>query len=251
MGGNCILTLSYSPNFSSSQFSLKKILPIKKNDAEMLTRDDIQFDLLDAIFKDSTKAFTDPTGKITKLTFSELYIGALHQSSRCSKVLKDKMKETPAFATELAKISLLANVGRINTTMACAYPKLMTFASYLTASHKIVFPEMKTALRTYHPVPSLQKTDGNLQDAPRIKNCLKAALLPSEQRDGPPTSLAEVLDRLVRLPLTFSSVDRKPSCQQRGGRRPPTSIVSLIFVMSNQTTVSSMAAVPQFKRTPK
>lgn len=56
---------------------------------------------------------------------------------------------------------------------------------------------MKTALRTYHPVPSLQKTDGNLQDAPRIKNCLKSALLPDEMRDGPPTSLAEVLERLV------------------------------------------------------
>lgn len=107
---------------SSSQFSLKKTLPIKKNDAEMLTRDDIQFDLLDAIFRDSTKAFTDPTAPEDsgRLTFSELYISALNQSSRCSKVLKDKMKDTPAFATELAKISLLANVGRINTTMACA-----------------------------------------------------------------------------------------------------------------------------------
>lgn len=29
------------------------------------------------------------------------------------------MVDTPAFAIELAKISLLTNVGRINTTMAC------------------------------------------------------------------------------------------------------------------------------------
>jgi hypothetical protein len=29
------------------------------------------------------------------------------------------MVETPAFAIEFAKISLLTNVGRINTTMAC------------------------------------------------------------------------------------------------------------------------------------
>ena len=105
---------------SSSQFSLKKIVPIKKNDAEMLTRHDIQYDLLDAIFSDQTRVFTDPSGGgDKKLTFSELYIGALWASSKCSKVLKDKMKETPAFALELGKISLLANVGRINTTMAC------------------------------------------------------------------------------------------------------------------------------------
>ncbi|KAI5122351.1 hypothetical protein M0805_004109 [Coniferiporia weirii] len=187
---------------SSSQFSLKKILPIKKNDAEMLTRQDIQFDLLDAIFSDTTRVFTDPTPGNTskKLSFSELYIDALRRSSKCSKVLKDKMDETPAFAIELGKISLLANVGRINTTMA-------------------FFPEMRTALRTYHPVPSLQKTSGNLQDAPRIKNCLKAALLPSEQRRSPPSSLAAVLEKL------------------RLGTKPPTSIVNLIFIMSNQTTL--------------
>ncbi len=89
----------------------------------MLTRDDIQFDLLDSIFSDPTKAFTDQTGgkSSSKITFSQLYINALYQSNKCSKVLKDKMKETPAFAIELAKISLLANVGRINTTMACAH----------------------------------------------------------------------------------------------------------------------------------
>ncbi|KAH8110651.1 hypothetical protein DFH11DRAFT_1619459 [Phellopilus nigrolimitatus] len=187
---------------SSSQFSLKKSLPIKKNDAEMLTRRDIQFDLLDAIFSDTTKVFTDqmPGNATKKISFSELYINALYQSHKCSKVLKDKMKETPAFAVELGKISLLANVGRINTTMA-------------------FFPEMRTALRTYHPVPSLQKTDGNLQDAPRIKNCLKAALLPSEQRKSPPASLADVLEKL------------------RVGAKPPTSIVNLIFIMANQTTL--------------
>jgi hypothetical protein len=60
-----------------------------------------------------------------------------------------------------------------------------------------VFPEMKTALRTYHPVPSLQKTDGNAQDAPRIKNCLKAALLPSEAKGVPPSSPEEILEKGV------------------------------------------------------
>lgn len=69
-----------------------------------------------------------------------------------------------------------------------------------------VFPEMKTALRTYHPVPSLQKTDGNAQDAPRIKNCLKAAVLPSEQKSAPPSTPDEVLAKLVRFSSLFSPV---------------------------------------------
>ena len=110
-------------NFSRSnlQFSFKKILPIKKNDAEMLTRLDIQFDLLDAIFSDTTKVFTDqrPGNASNKVCFKDLYINSLYQSPRCSKVLKDKMKETPAFALEFGKIALLTNIGRINTTMAC------------------------------------------------------------------------------------------------------------------------------------
>ena len=58
---------------------------------------------------------------------------------------------------------------------------------------------MKTALRSYHPVPSLQKTDGNVQDAPRIKNCLKAAFLPGEQKSAPPSTPADILARAVRV----------------------------------------------------
>ena len=34
------------------------------------------------------------------------------------------MLDTPEFAVEFAKIALLTNVGRINTTMACAYAVL-------------------------------------------------------------------------------------------------------------------------------
>ena len=99
----------------------RKALPIKRNDAEPLTREDVQFDLLNHIFSDAKAVFTNPMpGKSTaKVTFSELYVSALYNSSKCSKVLKDKMVDTPAFAIELAKISLLTNVGRINTTMAC------------------------------------------------------------------------------------------------------------------------------------
>ena len=69
-----------------------------------------------------------------------------------------------------------------------------------------VFPEMKTALRSYHPVPSLQKTDGNLQDAPRIKNCLKAALLPFEARGSPPSTPHAILENAVsQMTLSHAS----------------------------------------------
>ncbi|KAF8167910.1 hypothetical protein B0H34DRAFT_683630 [Crassisporium funariophilum] len=175
----------------------RKALPIKRNDAEPLTREDVQFDLLQYLFNDSNIVFTNPlSGKHPKMSFGDLYISALYNSSKCSKVLKEKMLETPLFSIEFAKISLLTNVGRINTTMA-------------------FFPEMKTALRTYHPVPSLQKTDGNAQDAPRIKNCLKAALLASELKAAPPSTPEEVLEK------------------RRAGLKPPTSVVNLIFVLAN------------------
>ncbi|KAK2461765.1 hypothetical protein APHAL10511_006228 [Amanita phalloides] len=175
----------------------RKALPIKKNDADPLTRKDLQYDMLEYIFTDKTAVFTSPLpDKTDKMTFRDLYVSTVYNSSKCSKVLKEKMVDTPAFAIELAKLSLLTNVGRINTTMA-------------------FFPEMKTALRTYHPVPSLQKTDGNAQDAPRIKNCLKAALLPSEAKGVPASTPEEILDK------------------SRVGLRPPTSVVNLIFVLAN------------------
>ncbi|KAI0778026.1 hypothetical protein BD413DRAFT_466831 [Trametes elegans] len=187
------------------QYLGRKTLPIKRADAEPLTREDLQYDLLYYIFTDTTKAFVDylaPTRPI--VNFCDLYVNALYNSPKCSKVLKDKMVETPAFAIEFAKIALLTNVGRINTTMA-------------------FFPEMKTALRSYHPVPSLQKTDGNLQDAPRIKNCLKAALLPFEFKNPPPSSPAEIIEKA------------------RAGQIPPTSVVNLIFVLSNSNHAMTVA----------
>ena len=87
----------------------------------MLTREDVQFDFLDAVFSDTTRVFTDqrPGHSDGKVTFSEMYINSIQEAGRCTKAQRDKMKESPAFAIELAKVSLLINVGRINTTMAC------------------------------------------------------------------------------------------------------------------------------------
>lgn len=116
----------------SPQYLGRKTLPIKRADAEPLTREDIQYDLLFYIFADPTKAFVDYMAPGQPLVnFCDLYVNALFNSSKCSKVLKDKMVETPEFAIEFAKIALLTNVGRINTTMACKSP------SFCASGHPI------------------------------------------------------------------------------------------------------------------
>lgn len=85
-----------------------------------MTRADLQYDLLYFIFADSNRVFVDAMAPNSPLVnFCDLYVNALFNSTKCSKVLKDKMVETPDFAIEFAKIALLTNVGRINTTMAC------------------------------------------------------------------------------------------------------------------------------------
>ncbi|OCH96564.1 hypothetical protein OBBRIDRAFT_765432 [Obba rivulosa] len=182
----------------------RKHLAVKHYDGEPLTRVDLQYDFLHHLFTNPQAVFTDPYKTLhgdppgTKVTFRDLYVNSLIHSPRCSKALRDKLTDTPEFGTEFAMMSLLSNVGRINTTMA-------------------FFPEMRTALRTYHPVPSLQKTDGNLQDAPRIKNILKSCLLENESQ-GTYCTPADVLNR------------------SRTGHVPPTSIVNLIFVFASHAT---------------
>ncbi|RDX56041.1 hypothetical protein OH76DRAFT_592667 [Lentinus brumalis] len=199
------------PSASSSQH--KKNLAVKRQDGEPLTRVDLQYDLLYSIFTDRNAVFTDPYTTIrgdpagTKVTFRDLYVNALIHSPRCSKASRDKIREAPDFGNEFAMISLLSNVGRINTTMA-------------------FFPEMKTALRTYHPVPALQRTNGNLQDAPRIKNILKTCFLPDEAQ-GMVTTPNDVLAR------------------SRSGKVPPTSIVNLIFVLASHSTIARAHFAPR------
>ena len=85
------------------------------------------------IFADSSRVFADSMAPGTPLVnFCDLYVNALFNSTKCSKVLKDKMVETPDFAIEFAKISLLTNVGRINTTMACERRSFPLFFEILT-----------------------------------------------------------------------------------------------------------------------
>ncbi|KAI0778016.1 hypothetical protein BD413DRAFT_600858 [Trametes elegans] len=190
---------------SGSHSHHRKALAVKRADGEPLTRVDLQYDMLNHIFMDKHAVFTDPFTTIrgdpprTKVTFRDLYVNALIHSPRCSKASRDKIRESPEFGNEFAMISLLSNVGRINTTMA-------------------FFPEMKTALRTYHPVPALQRSNGNLQDAPRIKNILKSCSLP-EETNGMVSTPADVLKR------------------SEAGNVPPTSIVNLLFIFASHATV--------------
>jgi Ino eighty subunit 1 len=131
---------------SSSSFARRKAFAIKHQEAEPLNRRDLQYDFLYHIFAAPERVFTDPTlpspsplplppkeqeqeqekekgdGELLEggmVTFRDLYVHALMSSPRCSKALREKMQETPEFATDFAKMSLLANVGRVNTTMTC------------------------------------------------------------------------------------------------------------------------------------
>ena len=121
------------PASPSSSFARRKAFAIKHREAEPLTRRDLQYDLLHHIFSAQERVFTDPSPWSslssssskderrggTTVTFRDLYVHALMDSPRCSKALREKMQETPEFATDFAKMSLLANVGRVNTTMTC------------------------------------------------------------------------------------------------------------------------------------
>ncbi|KAF9015361.1 hypothetical protein BDQ17DRAFT_1418437 [Cyathus striatus] len=175
---------------------------IKRADGEPLTRADIQYDILHHIFTDTHRVFTDPyplpgEARKSKLSFRDLYIKSIANSPKSTKALRDKMSDSPSFAEDFAMLGLLVNVGRINTTMS-------------------FFPEMKTTIRTYHPIPSLQRTNGNLQDAPRIKHILKTGLLEDEAQ-SPPTTPLNLLSRI------------------KEGHIPSTSVTNLIFILSNHT----------------
>jgi Ino eighty subunit 1 len=74
---------------------------------------------------------------------------------------------------------------------------------------------MKTAIRTYHPIPALQKTNGNLQDAPRIKNILKSCLLDGESKAGVPSTPVDILSRSVRPHLLHLKSGLKGICRDR------------------------------------
>ncbi|KEI41842.1 uncharacterized protein L969DRAFT_91323 [Mixia osmundae IAM 14324] len=186
--------------------------PMLLADGQALTRHDIQFDLLAQIFSNVHFRFTPPSyaDLNTALfptdrtwSFAELYLDCICNSPKATKTLKDKMAESQDFAVNFGKTGLLLNVGRINTTLA-------------------FYHEMKTLMRTYHPIPAFQIdhfTAKHLQDTPRLKTQLKAATLESERAKGaaPPANLREVAMRAA------------------AGHRPPTSVIELIFLLNTES----------------
>lgn len=185
----------------SPVFSQKRTAAIKRADGEPLTRADIQYDVLYHIFHDTHNVFTDPfpsDGESpVKVCFLDLYIKTILHSPRATRALKDKIMVSREFAEDFGMLALLVNVGRVNTTMS-------------------FFPEMKTVIRTYHPIPVLQRTTGNLQDAPRIKNILKSTVLRNEA-GATPTTPTDIIERL------------------NDGHLPPTTVTNLIFVLANHS----------------
>jgi len=113
---------------ANKQQKEKKIIALKYLDGHPLTRQDLQYDLLQHIFTDPHQVFTNPyptnPGQTPqpKLTFRDLYLNTILHSPKCSRGPRDKALENQDFGTEFAKMSLLTNVGRINTTMACQSP---------------------------------------------------------------------------------------------------------------------------------
>ncbi|KAF7319978.1 hypothetical protein MKEN_00781700 [Mycena kentingensis (nom. inval.)] len=207
----------------------RKALPIKRGDAEPLTRVDVQYDLLKHIFDNTQAVFHSPTQKDKLVTFKQLYLDALYHSTKCSKVLKDKM--VGGIAATLALVHLrLDRVAlvrrRVRKDIALDQRREDKYhPSFLpgnedSAAHLPSCPVRDSCFRKLASLcatarRSLQKSDGNYQDAPRIKNCLKAALLASEYRIVPPSTPDEIL------------------AKRKSGQCPPTSVVNLIFVLSN------------------
>lgn len=179
---------------------------LKKADGEPFWRRDIQYDFLEALFEDETAVFTNSFPKSliptvnnnAKITFGELYVRTLAESTKCSRILKERLIRDKAMGKSVSKVCLLVNAGRMNTTINFV-------------------PEMRSSLRTYHSIPSLQADSATasskpLQDTPRLKSILKAVC------EGPE------LDNLKSI----VDVLNHPRPQ-----KPNTNVIKLVFLMSN------------------
>jgi Ino eighty subunit 1 len=108
---------------NTSIYSGNKVRHLKKDDGEPLWRKDIQYDFLKLIFENDNACFTNSyePDNIGKQTFANLYIDAMARSSKTSKILRDKLLSEHEPAKNMAMVCLLVNLGRMNTTLNCAY----------------------------------------------------------------------------------------------------------------------------------
>jgi len=114
----------------SSVYSGNKIRHLKKEDGIPFWRKDIQYDFLKLVFYDQTKCFTKYSDGTTGCTFAEAYIDAMAKSSKCSKILKEKLIQDTDGAISMAMVCLLVNVGRMNTTLNCACEYIRPLAEH-------------------------------------------------------------------------------------------------------------------------
>lgn len=118
--GNPTSTRRNANGSVSSVYSGNKIRHLKKEDGIPLWRKDIQFDFLHYVFNDDRRVFhkvSDPSD--TLYTFADIYLDAMANSSKCSKILKDKLLSERQAAVNMAMVCLLVNMGRMNTTLNC------------------------------------------------------------------------------------------------------------------------------------
>jgi len=115
----------------SSVYSGNKMKHLKKEDGIPLWRKDIQYDFLHLVFYDEKRCFTKYSDRTRGHTFAEIYIDAMAKSSKCSKVLKEKLLQDMEGAISMAMVCLLVNVGRMNTTLNCTFhPSKSTQSSH-------------------------------------------------------------------------------------------------------------------------
>ena len=108
---------------TSSVYSGNKMKHLKKDDGIPLWRKDIQYDFLRLIFYDQTACFTKFSDGSKGNTYADIYIDAMAKSSKCSKILKDKLLLDRESAVSMAMVCLLVNIGRMNTTLNCKNQK--------------------------------------------------------------------------------------------------------------------------------
>ena len=108
----------------SSVYSGNKMKHLKKEDGIPLWRKDIQYDFLRLVFDNEKRCFTKYSDGTKDHTFAEVYIDAMAKSSKCSKILKEKLLQDTEGAISMAMVCLLVNVGRMNTTLNCMSNRL-------------------------------------------------------------------------------------------------------------------------------
>ncbi|KAG7838505.1 hypothetical protein KL943_000581 [Ogataea angusta] len=185
---------------------------LKKADGEPYWRKDIRFVFLMRLFFNNRRIFTNPFKKSgehfdwpehfkyyrdesgtehfndgSSLTFFELYLVTLMKSSKVSKVLKDRLSHDLSYALNFSVISILVNIGRLNTTVNFDHAMKSQFRTYHSVPSLHVGDHTSIFEKFYvlHPVEARLKTEDTknyfpmsavkpLQDTPRIKSILKS-----------------------------------------------------------------------------